>query len=60
MMTRSGLDRVTRMSGGIVLPLMSKPGISAYTSILSGLLGIITIARRFNAECHGDCCILSV
>ena len=59
-MTRSDLDSVIRMSGSIVLQSMSKPGISAYTSILSGLLGIITIARRFNAECHGDCCILSV
>ena len=45
MMTRSGLDKVTRMSGGIVLPFMSSPGISAYTSILSGLLDIILLAK---------------
>ena len=36
--TRSGLERVTRMSGGIVLPLMSNLGMSANTSKSSGLL----------------------
>ena len=41
--TRSGIERITRMSGGIVLLLMSNPGMSAYTSKLSGLLPIITL-----------------
>ena len=48
--TRSGLDSVTSMSGGIVLPFMSRPGMSAYTSKVSGLLAMITLARWFNTE----------
>ena len=48
--TRSGLEGVTRMSGGIVLPLMSNPGMSAYTSKLSGLFPIMTLARWFSTE----------
>ena len=49
-MTKSGLDNVTRMSGGMVEPFKSKPGMSAYTSMFSGLLTIMTEVRWFNTE----------
>ena len=48
--TRSGLDSVTSTSGGIVLPFKSRSGRSAYTSMLSGLFAIVTLARWFNTE----------
>ena len=47
-MTKSGLDNVTRMSGGMVETFKSKPGMSAYTSMFSGLLAIMTEVRWFN------------
>ena len=49
-MTKSGLDNVTRMSGGMVEPFKSKPGKSAYTSMFSGLLAMLTQVRQFNTE----------
>ena len=48
--TRSGLDSVTSMSGGMVLPFKSRSGRSAYTSMLSGLFSMITLARWFSTE----------
>ena len=41
--TKSGLDVVTRTSGGIVPPLMSRPDISEYTSMFSGLFCTIVL-----------------
>ena len=51
--TRSGLDRVTSISGGIVLPFKSRSGRSAYTSMSSGLLD-------GKAESHDGSYIFSV
>ena len=45
MITRSGLERVTSISSGIVIPFRLSPGMSAKTSIFSGLLAEITLAK---------------
>ena len=48
--TKSGLDVVTRMSGGIVLPFRSSPGRSANTSIFSGLFAMIVFVFVFSVQ----------
>ena len=57
--TRSGLDRVTSMSGGIVLPFKLRSGKSAYTSMLSGLFSMITLLNG-STQSHGGSYIFSV
>ena len=45
--TRSGHDSATSMSGGMVLPFKSRSARSAYISMLSGLFSMIILARWF-------------
>ena len=48
--TRSGLEVVVRISGGIVPPLKSRPGKSEYISKFSGLDFINSFVRWLNTE----------